>query len=707
MPTIIDRLLGRGHTTKAASGPAWIYDQDRSLGSLMGHSTQDRMKAYLRAYKVGWFYKAGAKISRDESNLEIKVLPEAADGDLEQALIPPDLDIPIEQLAPVDQLLRLLERPNPYYTGRQLRRKTRIRWDFAGAAFWFLDGMSGPEDLPSAIYGISPARMWPSYAPSGQLIGWVMDKDAPSGGVPFEPHEILAFISEGTADGYEPVGVVEAVYGEVALTERLVQHTADVLATGGRLAGAMWPKDRALTPDEYEDAKRAWRNVASDPNAARRMLLFPEPMEWAQGAATPKEIGIPELAGLSMNNILTAFPINSYMLGVPMRGGLNESGASRREEKQTYWEESIHPRVEDFEEVLQVGLVSLYEAAVQDTLNVEIIEPNLDDAPSLLEKAGAYRALIAIGFDPKVTVEAVGLDHIKWNGLPTLLDPAEQARAAEQATVAGQETDTAQGARVVVRDSDTQDNTATQQTLVGKAIKGREDVLGLAAPGSVATVRGFLRDQRQRVVEQVRKALPSTKAERLAAKADVPDWWDAAAEDALLAERLRDVYVDVTRGALQVVADTTSQVVVKGSVNRLLDEALKSAGVRITGINETTRVAVADQIAEGIRRGYSIPQIIDGVTAESYAGVRAAVAKNGIPVWDELRAETVARTETMLAYNEAALRGYREFRVQQVVAIDGDHDAQCAVRNGATYSIDDALSISDHPNGTLDWVPVV
>jgi hypothetical protein len=60
----------------------------------------------------------------------------------------------------------------------------------------------------------------------------------------------------------------------------------------------------------------------------------------------------------------------------------------------------------------------------------------------------------------------------------------------------------------------------------------------------------------------------------------------------------------------------------------------------------------------------------------------------------------------MLAYNEAALRGYGEFDVKQVTAIDGDEDDECASRDGQTYHLDEALAISDHPNGTLDWAPV-
>jgi hypothetical protein len=61
----------------------------------------------------------------------------------------------------------------------------------------------------------------------------------------------------------------------------------------------------------------------------------------------------------------------------------------------------------------------------------------------------------------------------------------------------------------------------------------------------------------------------------------------------------------------------------------------------------------------------------------------------------------------MFAYNDAALGSYREYGVDRVEAIDGDEDTECADRNGRTYPLEEALGITDHPNGTLDWVPVV
>jgi hypothetical protein len=75
--------------------------------------------------------------------------------------------------------------------------------------------------------------------------------------------------------------------------------------------------------------------------------------------------------------------------------------------------------------------------------------------------------------------------------------------------------------------------------------------------------------------------------------------------------------------------------------------------------------------------------------------------------FDDYRSELISRTETAQVYNDAALRSFGELEVTEVEAIDGDEDAECAARNGKRYPLDEAMGITDHPNGTLDWVPVV
>ncbi len=214
----------------------------------------------------------------------------------------------------------------------------------------------------------------------------------------------------------------------------------------------------------------------------------------------------------------------------------------------------------------------------------------------------------------------------------------------------------------------------------------------------------FFNEQRRRVTDKMRTSLPATKADRVKAE---PTWWDAEEEDRELTATMREIYADVGKGGLQAVADNLGRVIFKGATNAVIADLLTVGGQRIKDINARTLQAITVELAEGTRRGYSIPQLIDGVPDEGYRGVANAGLDNGVAVWDDLRAETIARTETMLSYNRATVTGNGEFGVTHLLAYDGDDDEVCAERNGQEFTIDEAQDIDDHPNGTLVWSPVV
>ena len=75
-----------------------------------------------------------------------------------------------------------------------------------------------------------------------------------------------------------------------------------------------------------------------------------------------------------------------------------------------------------------------------------------------------------------------------------------------------------------------------------------------------------------------------------------------------------------------------------------------------------------------------------------------------------IRGEVIARTETHWAQNVVSLDAYKEAGFEEVQAVDnqgGFNDADCSERDGKKFSLEEAEGISDHPNGTLNWVPVV
>jgi len=123
-----------------------------------------------------------------------------------------------------------------------------------------------------------------------------------------------------------------------------------------------------------------------------------------------------------------------------------------------------------------------------------------------------------------------------------------------------------------------------------------------------------------------------------------------------------------------------------------VQHALERGSKRITRINEGTRQGIRQRIQEAIEQGMT--------PAEAGQYVREWTG------FDEYRAERIARTEMMFSYNDAAIGAYQEVGVQQVVADDGDEDEECAARHGQVFTLDEAEGIQDHPNGTLDWLPI-
>lgn len=139
--------------------------------------------------------------------------------------------------------------------------------------------------------------------------------------------------------------------------------------------------------------------------------------------------------------------------------------------------------------------------------------------------------------------------------------------------------------------------------------------------------------------------------------------------------------------------DTTSDSAVR--------RVVMDGGARITGINGTTRDRVMSivqtVVASGMERGLGAAQIADELEA----------SLDDAATFGEYRSELIARTETMMAYNGATLTSYTGYGVEKVQAIDGDQDEVCAARNLKVMSVMEAFDITDHPNGTLDWVPVI
>ena len=182
----------------------------------------------------------------------------------------------------------------------------------------------------------------------------------------------------------------------------------------------------------------------------------------------------------------------------------------------------------------------------------------------------------------------------------------------------------------------------------------------------------------------------------MAQPSDARVWWNTNREQKRLQDALEPLVLKMAAEVAQHAADkfpTKAGPLDASWLDRLRATIRAKIGTRIQGISQTTRDDISRLVEDGIAAGLD--------PTELAASIEDATA------FDEARAEMISRTETMFAYNDAALSTYGELGAAEVQAIDGDGDEECAARDGQIFSIEEADGIEDHPNGTLDWIPLV
>lgn len=198
-------------------------------------------------------------------------------------------------------------------------------------------------------------------------------------------------------------------------------------------------------------------------------------------------------------------------------------------------------------------------------------------------------------------------------------------------------------------------------------------------------------------IEAAVKGLATTQRrirERLLAGHDTPDDLVPEAFAEVLGHRLEPLQRDlISRVNGAAVAELGVQFDLDDPLTR---EYLRECGLRVVGINDTTREALRRMLTAGQLAGESIDEL--------------AARLMTLPAFGEARARVIARTELGQAQIEAAYANYRASGVVLGVRIlDGDYDAECAARNGRTMTLAQAAGEPRllHPNCTAAWAPIV
>ena len=117
----------------------------------------------------------------------------------------------------------------------------------------------------------------------------------------------------------------------------------------------------------------------------------------------------------------------------------------------------------------------------------------------------------------------------------------------------------------------------------------------------------------------------------------------------------------------------------------------------LKGVNDETAKKIMSELSDGITKGESIDDLRRRIT-DSVDSISAP------------RAETIARTETLYAFNTAAKEQYNRYGVSKVewlTAYDERVCIECGPLQGKQFEIDSAPDCPLHPNCRCTLLPVI
>lgn len=551
--------------------------------------------------------------------------------------------------------------PSQPATWRNLSGLTSRHMGLCNVGFWHLDELDRAMGFPRRIFYIRPDRLTPDISSGGRLLGWKLDASAQGGGTALSLEEVLPFYLDQPDKGYYGVGLPESIWATLPLPSAVDGHALDTLASGGRLPGIYSPKESAAD-SLFDRLSNDLRTIKEMPDAAKRDVVARMPMEFTPTAADMASLNVILLSQMSRDDTLTHWGVPLSTIGGTGVGGLN-SGEQRKYDEAALWQNAVQFRVDALRETIQMRLLDRLQAT-GIYLQLVIETPAFDDdAPRYTTAASA----MSLPLTDNERRALVGLDPLPGTMGNVVRLPINIQEVAS-----------------VVED------TATTVDAAKAKISVRPQIDRLL-PKMKRDLNEFFAEQKKDIASKVQ-----AKAAHLAKNpSDQSVWWSDEWDKKL--ERVLRPYASVIADmtAEQVSAHLKPAKADFGDLvgNNVLQRLLKSLGTRIKGINETTRQAVSDAIKEGVEAGDGAAELGDRIES--------------VTAFDEYRSELIGRTESARVLNDSQIESYREYGVEKVVAIDGDDDEECAARDGQEFDLEDALAIEDHPNGTLDWAPVV
>lgn len=596
-----------------------------------------------------------------------------------------------EEKQPDHPMLRLLARPNPYYSGA-------LNWK-AVVTDWFVDGNGYLLVVRDMLK--MPAELWWAPAslmePKGTETEFITHYEYRPNGIAIrlDPDDVIHFRNgidpDNPRKGRSPL---RSVLREVFTDDEAATFTAQLLRNMGVPGLVISPDgDHQMNEEEAEAAKAHVRENFTGDKRGEPLVTSGKTKVHSFGFS-PQELNLKDLRRIPEERVTAVIGVPAIVAG--LGAGLDRSTfANFAEAREAAYEECIIPTQGLMAEEIRFQLLPKFEDDPYlwrfefDTSGVRVLQEDKDklSARTGQEVKDGLRTVAEgrriLGMDAEesdeVYLRPYSMVEVPKGAARELVAPAAPKTKGRDSITA-------------LMDALDRDADALTDLLTGKLSKSFARLGDLAADAfeNVTTEADF-----------PTKAASGPLADQVLEQLKNNDWFETDVK-----KPIRAHYEEVAEKTV----DTINRVADLGVMipDPVAQEVIAQGGAKLgmKDIEQETR----DRIVEAIERGRD-----EGKGAKEIARtIREDVPKGRfVNAGEKYRAELIARAETKYAQNASTIAAYKDSpNVSALLCFDArigeEHDPECEERAGQEFSFEAAEGEDlTHPNCSLSWAPVV
>jgi HK97 family phage portal protein len=506
----------------------------------------------------------------------------------------------------------------------------------------------------------------------------------------------------GDIYGLSPLQVLSR---NVNLDLNMTDFAKTYFQNAGVPSGLLKVKKRLSTQEEASTIRSRWRSQFGGVNNFHRVAILDDDAEYQPMSNSPKDMALNDLHNLTESRICAVFGVPPILVGANV--GLQRSTFSNyREARLAFHSETLEPLVARILRYFNRNLFDEYKG--NETLSVDwsAMRAVLDDQAATTARINTLFAggLITLN-EARQELGFEAVDDGSVRRVPTSVMELEEGQSSQ----------------VAVTEAPVEQSHPMLSEIKSPSV----------APRGLMMRRRLIHDREEEAEDLAGKVLKNFRGLRNRVDGVLGRYMERATEESKdYPFEVTDLLPPVEVGNLEGILESAFRRISKKTFKTINDvgvagtldwsdklptvqNVLTSAPTRAKMIHSTTNKAIGRAVGIGLERGYSVQQLARGVPDDKFPGIRSILGET------ENRAKLIARTEVMRTQNQTTVGFYKEQGFAYVKAddVDGDPDDNyidpgdpygrtCAERHGQIYLLEDAVNIEDHPNGTLNWMPM-